>query len=41
MTSRRKLALVIPCYNEEECIGDVIRSVETLLPEAFMVIVND
>ena len=41
MTSRHKLALVIPCYNEEACIGDVIRSIETVLPEAFMVIVND
>ena len=41
MTSRKKLALVIPCYNEEACIGNVIQSVETLLPEAYMVIVND
>lgn len=36
-----KTALLIPCYNEEECIGRVIDSIRVILPEAYILIVND
>lgn len=37
----KKIALLIPCYNEESCISNVICSIEECLPEVYMIIVND
>ena len=39
--ANEKTALLIPCYNEEECIGPVIDSITAALPEMYLVIVND
>ena len=36
-----KIALLIPCYNEEACIENLIKSVVDSLPEVYLVIVND
>lgn len=38
---KKKTALLIPCYNEENCIEGVISSITTMLPEMYLVIVND
>lgn len=37
----KKIALLIPCYNEEACISNVISSIMRKMPEAYLVIVND
>lgn len=36
-----KMALVIPCYNEEACIAAVLERLGKLQPEALLVVVND
>lgn len=36
-----KTALLIPCYNEEACIGQVIASITAALPDVYLLIVND
>ena len=36
-----KIALLIPCYNEENCVERMISDIVQELPEAFLVIVND
>ena len=36
-----KIALLIPCYNEENCVEKMISAIVQELPEAFLVIVND
>lgn len=37
----KKTALLIPCYNEEKCIAGVIESITKMLPDMYLVIVND
>ena len=37
----KKTALLIPCYNEEKCVGGVIDAIARELPEYFMIMVND
>ena len=37
----KKTALLIPCYNEEKCVGSVIDAIAQGLPECFMIMVND
>jgi glycosyltransferase involved in cell wall biosynthesis len=37
----RKVTVVIPAYNEEKTIGDVVRGVIHCLPEAGILVVND
>ena len=39
--SKTKLALIIPCYNEEKCVADVIDAITRELPDCFMIMVND
>ena len=36
-----KIALLIPCYNEEECIENVINQITRALPDVWLCIVND
>ena len=36
-----KTALLIPCYNEEKCVADVIDAITRELPDCFMIMVND
>ncbi len=36
-----KLSVVIPAYNEEANIEDVVKSVKTVLPDAEIIVVND
>ena len=36
-----KTALLMPCYNEEACIADVIDSITQVLPEVYLIMVND
>ena len=31
----------MPCYNEEACIADVIDSITQVLPEVYLIMVND
>ena len=37
----KKTALLVPCYNEEKCVADVIDAVTRELPGYFMIMVND
>lgn len=37
----KKIALLIPCYNEEACVDKVIDSITQELPEYYLVMVND
>ena len=36
-----KKALIIPCYNEEKCIADVLQSLLKEVPDAVCIVVND
>ena len=36
-----KIALLIPCYNEEACIENLIKTVTETLPDVYLLIVND
>lgn len=36
-----KTALLIPCFNESECIAGVIGSITAKLPDVYLLIVND
>ena len=35
------ISIIIPTYNESETIGDVIKKIKTLCPEAEIIIIND
>ncbi|MBI4640751.1 MAG: glycosyltransferase family 2 protein [Candidatus Tectomicrobia bacterium] len=41
LAQQRKIVIIIPAYNEEACIGNVIAQIRELIPFADIVVVND
>lgn len=41
MESEKKILIVVPAYNEEGCMGKVIREVKHQFPRAHILVVND
>ncbi len=35
------LSIILPCYNEEACIGDVVKQIKSLHPGSEIIVVND
>ena len=39
--SQSKISVIIPAYNEAETIGNLISSVQSLYPDAEIIVIND